>query len=392
MRQTVLRRGAGAVLVALVFCVGCGPSLAEIKDQERVQAEWDAERAKKAREKAERVYWIKISKGYCGALQDLFVQSAKTHPKLRQVDPERIVEMSKSAFDKPVILSLLWHAAEEEDRRLLTKLDEMCEKARRMNSYMNTTQYGATKCGRRLDPKGVGEVIGASAPAGFEKRCDDVKRYLKKYPNGRFVAKAQELLKDHKRRLDGYMNPPATDASFTVNGGANLEAIKARRRTFKVKILAARGKEVKDGRAEETEFRKCLSWDRCKLDCPDGGIMKTIKISTRRRRFCEKKGKQHGPEVRWHMSGQMMAKVTYKDGEPHGVATWWYDNGEVHSEEAWKDGKRHGPSTTWHDNGQLSQKGNYKNGKPHGLETSWRKDGELFMTITYKDGEVVNMQ
>ena len=57
-------------------------------------------------------------------------------------------------------------------------------------------------------------------------------------------------------------------------------------------VAAYKKKEVAN--KEGAELRKCLSYDRCKLDCPDGGKMKTGKTEMgRRKRFCEKDGKVH---------------------------------------------------------------------------------------------------
>lgn len=91
---------------------------------------------------------------------------------------------------------------------------------------------------------------------------------------------------------------------------------------------------------EEARLRKCLSWDRCKLYCPDGGKMKTGKTKMgRRKRFCEKNGKPHGLTTSWHDNGQLAWERTFENGKVHELETRWYENGKLWSKRIYKNGR-----------------------------------------------------
>jgi len=102
--------------------------------------------------------------------------------------------------------------------------------------------------------------------------------------------------------------------------------------------------------------------------------------------------KQHvcdGTDSGWFRSGKKMYEGQYKEGKQDGTWRHWYENGQMSTETSYKDGKQEGSSTTWLENGQKRYEEHYRDGKKHGFDTAWDEKGKLLWQRVYNEGELV---
>jgi len=99
-----------------------------------------------------------------------------------------------------------------------------------------------------------------------------------------------------------------------------------------------------------------------------------------------KKGKKHGPWVKYWDNGQLSSKGNYKDGKKDGPWVTYHNNGQLSEKVTYKDGKWDGPWVSYNKNGQLWNKGTHKDGKRDGPWIYYREKGQLWFKETYKNG------
>jgi len=101
-----------------------------------------------------------------------------------------------------------------------------------------------------------------------------------------------------------------------------------------------------------------------------------------------KDGKQDGPWVRYHDTGQLQWEGAYKDGKEEGPWVSYWSDGQLWEKGTYKDGEMDGPWVSYYEDGQLWDKGTYKDGKREGPWVGYHKDGtvDAYLTGTYKDG------
>jgi antitoxin component YwqK of YwqJK toxin-antitoxin module len=80
---------------------------------------------------------------------------------------------------------------------------------------------------------------------------------------------------------------------------------------------------------------------------------------------------RHGPQRKWHPSGQKQEELAYDIGRRAGEAQGWYANGRPWYQGAWKDDLEHGPWTWWNKDGTVGCQAEFQHGR------LLRSDGSL---------------
>jgi antitoxin component YwqK of YwqJK toxin-antitoxin module len=111
------------------------------------------------------------------------------------------------------------------------------------------------------------------------------------------------------------------------------------------------------------------------LDCPEGTTLEENVRDDGIERWCDRKGVQHGPYVRYHLDGSRAVQGAWNENQEDGTWVWWHDNGEEAARGRYIRGRQSGSWTWYWSNGNRSREGDYLQGREAGTWMAWYESG-----------------
>lgn len=101
-----------------------------------------------------------------------------------------------------------------------------------------------------------------------------------------------------------------------------------------------------------------------------------------------RKGKKHGFEKKWSITGDLLEERFYIKGLKSGIHKAWWQEGSPQFEYHFNDhGEFHGMVKEWYASGQQYMDFNYVNGKENGNQRLWKEDGAVKANYTVINNE-----
>jgi antitoxin component YwqK of YwqJK toxin-antitoxin module len=100
------------------------------------------------------------------------------------------------------------------------------------------------------------------------------------------------------------------------------------------------------------------------------------------------KGKKHGVENIFYLSGEKLSERYYLNGFKVGVHKGWWNNGSLKFEYHFnQEGEYDGTVKEWYESGQLLRSFNYENGEEFGSQRLWNPDGSIKANYIVENGD-----